>query len=1287
MPRIRLLSRWVLTLAALLLAMVALVLVLLRLALGLAEDATPRLEAMLSSRFGAVVQIRELDTRLARVDPMLELSGLIVRSREGLGHTPLIEVEGGRLRLDTLASLREGVPVVADARLQGVTLHLYQDRQGRWHWPDPARLPPEFKPDVEFDLDRLDFWVGLLLRQRAWVEDLRLVLHGQETREVLHAPQLLMTGDARHAHLEGEVRLEDREQIREQVAMQVALDIFPGPSGLRDFSAALQADVTLDSLLGLAEVLGRNDPMRLETANGDARLWGRWHRGRLADARLDLDAPLLAMSHHNGDGELRTIVLESVAARGQWLRGDDGWEAWLETDAGSADWDAPVELAETEGPALPSYWHLRGNDDGWWLNTSEFELGSLAAWRDRLPLPEALSRAVASLAPRGRVAGLGVGRENGHWLARAGVHGVAVSPWEQAPGGGPFDVWVEARDLNGRVSFVGNAGVELYFPEVFAAPMALAHTSGEVLWTYDGPRSFVSGRNLRAGWNGAEARGGFGLSVGGGQRGGFGLTLGFRDVDAIDTPLLDWLPVGIMGEALTEWLGAGVAGRVPEGSLRLHLPLAGGASRVAPSFGLELAIEEGRLPFAPEWPALEALEGRLTLQDTTLEATVERAESLGVEARDGRVSLDDEHLEVSGELEASAEALRRYLLAMPVEGIEAVEAWQGEGSAAGRLALSLPLDEPEALALDIDTDVAFGRLEYLPLALAFSELDGPLAWHQRGEEGGLEGRVEGRLLDGPVRAEINTLAGGLDLSGTVTAAGLARWTGAAALDDLLEGQFPWQGRLAIGEQASTLSLSSSLEGLGIALPAPLGKAPDQHEPLRLDMSLADGRLEGRLGEQVHMRWRELADSEIGQGQVWIGRAPVTPWPESEGWWVEAYRPRLDLAAWGEALSALDVDQGGGGGAGDGVAETLGGIGLESNCLEHDGRCLGSLYLDGRPQPGGGWRVALDGSLVEGQLDYRPGLEDALDIALMRLTLDDLMPQAGDGGSLMDEVATPPEPAPLPDWSGRLPDGRLRVADIEYQGRRFGPLTTRWRSTPERLTIAPLGLTLGEVSARGELVWEAAGPADSLSRARLDLDGRDLGTALERLGQPVSIRNRETRVSSQLAWQGAPWQFALERSRGSIEVLLRDGRFVNIESPSARLVGLLNVDNLVRRLRLDFSDVTGQGTAFDSVTGAATLYGGILETRGPVEVEGPATFFTLEGTVDLARRELDQRLGVTVPVSRNLPLAAVIAGAPVIGGALFLADRLFGDAIDRVTRVHYRVRGPWTSPQISVESAE
>lgn len=150
--------------------------------------------------------------------------------------------------------------------------------------------------------------------------------------------------------------------------------------------------------------------------------------------------------------------------------------------------------------------------------------------------------------------------------------------------------------------------------------------------------------------------------------------------------------------------------------------------------------------------------------------------------------------------------------------------------------------------------------------------------------------------------------------------------------------------------------------------------------------------------------------------------------------------------------------------------------------------------------------------------------------------------------------------------------------------------------------------------------------------------------------------------------------------------IRDGRFLTLESAPARLVGLLNFDNILRRLRLDFSDVTGQGTAFDRVHGAADIANGQLMLRGPLQIEAPAATLSLRGDVDLVNRELDQRLGVALPVSQSLPMAAIAIGAPVVGGALFLADQLFGDALDQATTIYYRVEGPWASPQVTLEGS-
>ncbi|WP_346302203.1 hypothetical protein, partial [Halomonas sp. BM-2019] len=123
----------------------------------------------------------------------------------------------------------------------------------------------------------------------------------------------------------------------------------------------------------------------------------------------------------------------------------------------------------------------------------------------------------------------------------------------------------------------------------------------------------------------------------------------------------------------------------------------------------------------------------------------------------------------------------------------------------------------------------------------------------------------------------------------------------AGLGERVSGGFPWQGRLAIGEARTTLRLDSTLEGLAIDLPAPLGKTAAQARPLGLDMDLTEGRLDGRLGDLLSLRWRALPGEGPGQGQVWLGRAPTDPWPAGAGWWVDAYQPRLDVAEWGGAL--------------------------------------------------------------------------------------------------------------------------------------------------------------------------------------------------------------------------------------------------------------------------------------------------------------------------------------------------------------------------------------------------
>ena len=47
-------------------------------------------------------------------------------------------------------------------------------------------------------------------------------------------------------------------------------------------------------------------------------------------------------------------------------------------------------------------------------------------------------------------------------------------------------------------------------------------------------------------------------------------------------------------------------------------------------------------------------------------------------------------------------------------------------------------------------------------------------------------------------------------------------------------------------------------------------------------------------------------------------------------------------------------------------------------------------------------------------------------------------------------------------------------------------------------------------------------------------------------------------------------------------------------------------------------------------------------------------------------------------------SALIVGAPAVGGALFLIDKLIGDRVARFASVKYTVKGPWKEPKITFD---
>src|SRR5690606_40636560 len=70
-----------------------------------------------------------------------------------------------------------------------------------------------------------------------------------------------------------------------------------------------------------------------------------------------------------------------------------------------------------------------------------------------------------------------------------------------------------------------------------------------------------------------------------------------------------------------------------------------------------------------------------------------------------------------------------------------------------------------------------------------------------------------------------------------------------------------------------------------------------------------------------------------------------------------------------------------------------------------------------------------------------------------------------------------------------------------------------------------------------------------------------------------------------------------------------------------------------------------------------IINGLLTLDPELQLVGPSGAFKINGTTDMASEDLNMRLVMVLPVTQNLPLAAILMGASApIGGALFVLDK-------------------------------
>ena len=714
-------------------------------------------------------------------------------------------------------------------------------------------------------------------------------------------------------------------------------------------------------------------------------------------------------------------------------------------------------------------------------------------------------------------------------------------------------------------------------------------------------------------------------------------------------------------------------------------------------------LPAGSLP----WPRITGLSGdvvfdRLGMKLTNASARLGDAKN-GLQVNNLKAEIPDmahdARVDVSADLRASTSQTLGIIQQSPLGQLlrGELDKAEGTGNLQGKLKLSIPVLHAQDAKVQGSVTLAGSDLSLVPGLPTLEKIQGTLTFNESGFH------VPGaqlRLLGGPARLEGGTRAATADAKepallfkaqGQASAEGLRQASGLRPLDLLAQharGSTAYSASLGWRQGQPELAVRSSLEGLELNLPAPLGKPAAQAMPL-LITSQVQGQ-ERSLRDQIQFGLGQIASASyvrdlsgaapsVLRGSINIGTSASTavPLPDS-GVAAKVVLDQIPVDAWQAlwpASSKLSADLGGW----EGYLPHR--LALQAQTLTADGRTLHQVVA-GITRESSTWKASVDARELSGQIAYTLPSSAQAGRVYARLSRLNLPPSSiSDVESMLE---TPPVSMPALD---------IEVSELELRGKKLGRVDIEAINTePRPMAASParewqlrkFNITLPEASLRATGRWVTATEAGRARQTDMNfrLDVSDAGALLTRLGTPGALRGGSGHLEGQIDWSGSPLALHYPSMNGHFAVQMGRGQFLKADPGAAKLLGVLSLQALPRRLLLDFRDVFSDGFAFDTVQGDVHIAKGIATTRN-LQIKGVNALVQMEGSADIARET--QQLRVLILPELDAGTAALVAGItvnPVVGLTSFLAQLLLKTPLARASVQTFTIDGSWSDPRVT-----
>ncbi|QIZ77906.1 YhdP family protein [Ferrimonas lipolytica] len=1280
----------------------ALALVLLALAVSLVRSLLPQLDGAreqltetLQQRYGIELSIDELGAQWYHNGPHLVVKGVSLPAQAAM---PLqLSITQLELKLDFWQTLIEWSPQFDTISINGVELELHLTSDSS---------------DKGFDYQKLKPLQTALLQQVRQLSFNNIAVDIRRDQQHF-APIYLAEFHWRNLqqrHLgQGKIYLDQARQDNEQLLLTMEVeqrdkDGFQGRAYLQaqqlDLGEWIQRHLN-EELQPVVDGIDYSGVLNLES-------WISFNQSGLLQAQWQLDGSRFSWQDNNK----HELSLDSGSFL--WRPTVRGWELNSSALALSNDGNA-WPLTSIQGSKV---------DRQLSLQLGELPLDGLKPLLGFIPsLNNALITELSNSEAQGQIGPLVAQRRDEGWFAQLSFNGLGWQQQGQLPG---FDGLSGQIDWQAGWANIRISGDQLSvdWPSQLASVAELPTLELNLQWVPQSLGSVLRVTQAQIGNDdvSVDAQAALQFTPQQSPRLQLGATLQLAQA----SELKHYLP-SVMGQSLADYLGKAIQhGHFDDGRLIWHgdldqYPYQQQQGRFLAGF----SMQQLQFNYLPQWPAAKEGYVDARFENARMDLLVERALLAGVAVADVDIIIPSlgpaSQLQILGALTAQPDQVQAVLAGTFLED-----------SVGGTLDIIQP---QQALPLSLDMSFNLGsQVKHLqnqvngvitlwdhdiyiaPLQLPLEQVRGEIRFNNNIiSANNLMTKLLAQPTELSILAEPQQQGYGIDIDLS------SHWQVSRLPEQLDTPLTPFfQGGAAISGEIDLLvdeqlhytgELNSTLAGMAIDLPAPLGKNAIGESPLQLRIQgdSKQAQLELELGTGFGMVGELGFDntSLFERYLLALGEAPLLL-PQQHGGkvhWIgdelllESWLPLIDSFSSKSVMDAPDTTATNAAAADEKDGSTRGwfagidNVVLEGQQLQLYQIPLGSGQISAVPQTGAGWKLQLDTDRTQ-SIVYVGEENDQLKVEVdaAHFYVAELV-QAGAEQLPPNLPTEPPTKQASTDTIeaslfaaatsadiDSMPALTINIDDFRVGPKRFGQAKLVGYHEDEHYRLETFEFGYDKHKVRGQGIWLAQG---NTTRTRIsgNLNSQKVDKMTEYMAVEPSIEDAKANVDFQFSWQGAPWQVQLTHLDGNVAFKMTEGRLRQVSDKGARLLSVFSLESLARKLALDFSDVFGSGMHFSEFGGNISLADGVATTKDG-RMDGSAGVLKVDGWTNLHTRELDYQLSFSPALASSVPAVMYLStGTLAIGLSVFAVTKLLEPVIEVVTQLKYHLTGTLDEPEL------